>query len=90
MNYSILSARDAAKYTTANRESPIVCILSCIEGRIVETINYRADAILWEFAGEDILYMDEVVNELRKSGYTVRESNETEDSTSFTVRISWL
>ena len=90
MNHSILSALDAAKYTTKNRERPIVCILSCIEGRIIEAINYRADAILWEFAGEDILYMDEVVNELHKSGYTVRECNETEDSTSFTVRISWL
>ena len=56
----------------------------------MEAINYRANAILWEFAGEDILYMDEVVNELHKSGYTVREYNETEDSTSFTVRISWL
>lgn len=90
MNYSILSAFDAAKYTTANRERPIISILSCIEGRIIEAINYRADAILWEFAGEDILYMDEIVSELHKSGYTVRESNETEDSTSFTVRISWL
>ena len=90
MNYSMLSARDAAECTMKNRERPIVCILSCIEIHIIEAINYRADAILWEFAGEDILYMDEVVNELRKSGYTVRESNETEDSTSFTVRISWL
>ena len=90
MNYSMLSARDAAEYTTKNRERPIICILSCIEGRIIEAINYRADAILWEFAGEDILYMDEVVNELHKCGYTVRECNETEDSTSFTVRISWL
>ena len=90
MNYSMLSARDAAEYTTKNRERPIVCILSCIEGRIIEAINYRADAILWEFAGEDILYMDEVINELHKRGYTVRECNETEDSTSFTIRISWL
>lgn len=90
MNYSMLSARDAAEYTMKNRERPIVCILSCIEGRIVEAINYRADAILWEFAGEDILYMDEVVNELRKKEYTVKECNETEDSTSFIIRISWL
>ena len=90
MNYSMLSARDAAEYTMKNRERPIVCILSCIEGRIIEAINYRADAILWEFAGEDILYMNAVVNELHRCGYTVRESNETEDSTSFTVRISWL
>ena len=90
MNYSMLFARDAAEYTMKNRERPIVCILSCIEGRIMEAINCRADAILWEFAGEDILYMDEVVNELHKSGYTVRECNETEDSTSFTIRISWL
>ena len=90
MNYSMLSARDAAQYTMKNRERPIICILSCIEGRIMEAINYRADAILWEFAGEDILYMDEVVNELHKSGYTVRECNETEDTTSFTIRISWL
>ena len=90
MNYSMLSALDAAKYTTTNRERPIICILSCIEGRIIEAINYRADAILWEFAGEDILYMDEVVSELHKCGYTVRECNETKDSTSFTVRISWL
>ena len=90
MNYSMLSARSAAEYTMKNRERPIVCILSCIEGRIMEAINYRADAILWEFAGEDILYMDEVVNELHKSGYTVRECNETEDTTSFTIRISWL
>ena len=90
MNYSMLFARDAAEYTMKNRERPIVCILSCIEGRIMEAINYRAEAILWEFAGEDILYMDEVVNELHKSGYTVRECNETEDSTSFTIRISWL
>lgn len=43
-----------------------------------------------QFAGEDILYMDEVVNELHKNGYTVKECNETEDSTSFTIRISWL
>ena len=56
----------------------------------MEAINHRADAILWEFASEDILYMDEVVNELHKHGYTVRECNETEDSTSFTIRISWL
>ena len=90
MDYSMLSARDAAQYTMENRERPIVCILSCIEGRIMEAINYRAEAILWEFAGEDILYMDEVVNELHKSGYTVTECNETEDSTSFTIRISWL
>ena len=90
MNHSILSAFDAAKYTTTNRERPVICILSCIEGRIIEAINYRADVILWEFAGEDILYMDEVVSELHKHGYTVRECNETEDSTSFTVRISWL
>lgn len=90
MNYSMLSARDAAEYTMKNRERPIVCILSCIEGRIVEAINYRADAILWEFVGEDILYMDEVVNELRKKEYTVKEYNETEDTTSFTIRISWL
>lgn len=90
MNYSMLSARDAAEYTMKNRERPIVCILSCIEGRIVEAINYRADAILWEFAGEDILYMDEVVNELRKKEYTVKEYNETEDTTSFIIRISWL
>lgn len=90
MNYSMLSARDAAEYTMKNRERPIVCILSCIEGRIMEAINYRADAIIWKFAGEDILYMREVVNELHKSGYTVRECNETEDTTSFTIRISWL
>ena len=90
MNYCMLSARDAAEYTMKNRERPIICILSCIEGRIMEAINYRAEAILWEFAGEDVLYMDEVVSELHKSGYTVRECNETEDSTSFTVRISWL
>ena len=90
MNYCMLSARDAAEYTTKNRERPIICILSCIEGRIIEAINYRAEAILWEFAGEDILYMDEVVSELHKSGYTVKECNGTEDSTSFTVRISWL
>lgn len=90
MNYSMLSARDAVEYTMKNRERPIVCILSCIEGRIVEAINYRADAILWEFAGEDIFYMDEVVNELHKNGYTVKDCNETEDTTSFTIRISWL
>ena len=90
MNHSMLSALDAAKYTTANRERPIISILSCIEGRIIEAINYRADAILWEFAGEDILYMNEVVNELHKNGYTVKECNETEDSNSFIVRISWL
>ena len=90
MNYSILSARDAAQYTMKNREKPIICILSCIESRIMEAINYRADAILWEFAGEDILYMDEVVNELRKKEYTVKECNETEDTTSFTIKISWL
>lgn len=90
MNYSMLSARDAAEYTMKNRERPIVCILSCIEGRIMEAINYRADAILWEFAGEDILYINEVVNELRKSEYTVKECNETEDTTSFAIRISWL
>ena len=90
MNYCMLSARDAAEYTMKNRERPIICILSCIEGRIMEAINYRAEAILWEFAGEDVLYMDEVVSELHKSGYTVRECNETEDTTSFTVRISWL
>ena len=90
MNYCMLSAHDAAQYTMKNRERPIICILSCIEGRIMEAINYRAEAILWEFAGEDILYMDEVVSELHKSGYTVRECNETEDSTSFTIRISWL
>lgn len=90
MNYSILSARDAAEYTMKNRERPIVCILSCIESRIIEAINYRADAILWEFAGEDILYMNEVINELHKSGYTIRECNETVDTTSFTIRISWL
>ncbi len=90
MNYSILSAFDAAKYTTANRERPIVCILSCIEGRIIEAINYRADVILWEFAGEDILYMDEVITELQNLGYEVKEFSETEDSTSFTIRISWL
>lgn len=90
MNYCMLSARNAAEYTMKNRERPIICILSCIEGRIMEAINYRAEAILWEFAGEDILYMDEVVSELHKSGYTVRECNETEDSTSFTIRISWL
>lgn len=90
MNYSMLFARDAAEYTMKNRERPVVCILSCIEGRIIEAINYRADAILWEFTGEDILYMDEVVSELCKSGYTVKECNEAEDSTSFTIRISWL
>ena len=90
MSYSILPARNATEYTMKNRERPIVCILSCIEGRIIEAINYRADTILWEFAGEDILYMDEVVNVLHRNGYTVRECNETEDSTSFTIRISWL
>lgn len=90
MNYSMLSARNAAEYTMKNRERPIVCILSCIEGRIVEAINYRVDAILWEFTGEDILYMDEVINELRKKEYTVKDYNETEDTTSFTIRISWL
>ena len=90
MNYSILSARNAAEYTMKNRERPIVCILSCIEGRIIEAINYRADAILWEFTGEDILYMDEVINELRKKEYIVKEHNEAEDTTSFTIRISWL
>lgn len=90
MNYSMLSARDAAEYTMKNRERPIICILSCIEGRIIEAINYRADAILWNFTGEDILYMDEVVNELRKKEYIVKECNETEDTTSFTIRISWL
>ena len=90
MNYSILSASNAAEYTMKNRERPIVCILSCIEGRIVEAINYRADAILWEFTGEDILYMDEVINELRNKEYTVKEYNEAEDTTSFTIRISWL
>lgn len=90
MNYSMLSARDAAEYTVKNRERPIICILSCIEGRIIEAINYRADAILWEFSGEDIFYMDEVINELRKNKYTVKECNETEDTTSFTIKISWL
>ena len=90
MNHSILSAFEAAKYTTKNRERPIICILSCIEGRIMEAINYRADAILWEFASEDILYMDEVITELQNLGYEVKEFSETEDSTSFTIRISWL
>ena len=90
MNYSMLSARDAAECTMKNRKRPVACILSCIEIYIIEAINYRADAILWEFAGEDILYMDEVVSELRKKEYTVKECNETEDSTSFTIRISWL
>ena len=90
MNHSILSAFEAAKHTITNRERPIICILSCIEGRIIEAVNHRIDAILWEFAGEDILYMDEVVSELHKSGYTVKECNETEDTTSFTIRISWL
>ena len=90
MNYSMLSARSAAEYTMKNRERPIVCILSCIEIHIIEAINYRADAILWEFTGEDILYMDEVINELRKKEYTVKEHNETENTTSFTIRISWL
>ena len=47
MNYSMLSARDAAEYTTKNRERPIICILSCMEGRIIEAIKYRADAILY-------------------------------------------
>ena len=90
MNYSMLFARDAAEYTMKNRERPIVCILSCIEGRIMEAINHRADAILWEFANEDILYMDEVITELQNLGYEVKEFSETEDSTSFTIRISWL
>lgn len=45
MNYSILSARNAAEYTMKNRERPIFCILSCIEGRIIEAIDYRTDAI---------------------------------------------
>lgn len=90
MNYSMLFARDAAEYTMKNRERPIVCILSCIEGRIMEAINHRADAILWEFASEDILYMDEVITELQNLGYEVKEFSETEDSTSFTIRISWL
>lgn len=90
MNYCMLSARDAAEYTTKNRERPIISILSCIEGRIIEAINYRADAILWKFSGEDILYMDEVIAELQNLGYEVKEFSETEDSTSFTIRISWL
>ena len=90
MNYSMLFARDAAEYTMKNRERPIVCILSCIEGRIMEAINHRADAILWKFASEDILYMDEVITELQNLGYEVKEFSETEDSTSFTIRISWL
>lgn len=90
MNYSMLSARDAAQYTMENRERPIICILSCIESRIMGAINYRVDAILWEFTGEDILYMDEVITELQNLGYEVKEFSETEDSTSFTIRISWL
>lgn len=87
---SIINAKLAAEITKTNREHPVNSILRCIETSILNALNGRADAILWKFYGEDILYMDEVITELQNLGYEVKEFSETEDSTSFTVRISWL
>lgn len=87
---SIINAKLAAEITKTNREHPVNSILQCIETSILSALNGRAEAILWKFSGEDILYMDEVITELQNLGYEVKEFSETEDSTSFTIRISWL
>ena len=87
---SIINAKLAAEITKTNRERPVNSILQCIETNILNALNGRAEAILWKFSGEDILYMDEVITELQNLGYEVKEFSETEDSTSFTIRISWL
>lgn len=87
---SIINAKLAAEITKTNRKHPVNSILQCIETSILNALNGRTEAILWKFYGEDILYMDEVITELQNLGYEVKEFSETEDSTSFTIRISWL
>lgn len=90
INYSILPASDAKNYTLRNRANPIKTTLSAIENKIVAAINKGDGAIYWQFEGESMTYMNEIINELYKCGYTVRDSDDYEDSSSVSIIISWL
>lgn len=89
-NYSILPAADAKNYTLRNRANPIKTTLSAIENKIIAAINKGDGAIYWQFEGENMTYMHEIINELYKCGYTVKDSDNYEDSSSISIIISWL
>ena len=90
INYSFLSASDAKRYTLQNCANPIRTILSVIENKIVAAVNKGESAIYWQFEDESMTYMHEIINELYKRGYTVRDSDDYEDSSSISIIISWL
>ena len=90
INYSILHASTAKECTLRNRANPINTTLSVIENEIVAAVNKGDGAIYWQFDGENIIYMHEIINELYKCGYTVRDSDDYEDNSSISIIISWL
>lgn len=90
INYSILPASDAKNYTLRNRANPIKTTLSAIENKIIAAINKGDGAIYWQFDNENMIYMHEIINELYKCGYTVKDSDDYEDSSSVSIIISWL
>lgn len=90
INYSILPASRAKEYTLRNRANPIRTILSVIENKIIAAIEKGDGAIYWQFEGENMIYMHEIINELYKYGYTVRDSDDYEDSSFISIIISWL
>lgn len=89
-DYSMLPASTAKECTLRNRANPIRTILSAIENEIVAAVNKGDGTICWQFEGESITYMHEIINELYKCGYTVKDSDDYEDSSSISIIISWL
>lgn len=90
INYPILLASQAKECTLRNRANPIRTTLSAIENKIVAAVNKGDGAIYWQFDSENMIYMHEIINELYKCGYTVRDSDDYEDSSSISIIISWL
>lgn len=90
IEYSMLPALTAKECTLQNRANPIRTILSAIEDKIIAAVNKGDGKIYWQFEGENITYMHEIINELYKCGYTVKDSGGYEDSSSIYIIISWL
>lgn len=90
IDYLMLPASTAKECTLQNRTNPIRTILSAIEEKIIAAINKGDGAIYWQFDSESMTYMHEIINELHKCGYTVKELDDYEDSSSISIIISWL
>lgn len=90
IDYSMLPASTAKEYTLQNRANPIRTILFAIEDKIITAVNKGDGAIHWQFDSENMIYTHEIINELYKCGYMVKNSDDYEDSSSISIIISWL